>query len=49
MWQVSGRSDVTYQERVRMDMYYIRNWSIWLDLYIILKTFGVVFGGKGAY
>jgi lipopolysaccharide/colanic/teichoic acid biosynthesis glycosyltransferase len=32
LWQVSGRSDVTYEERVRLDMHYIRNYSIWLDL-----------------
>lgn len=48
-WQVSGRSDVTYDERVRMDMYYIRNWSIWLDLHLLLQTIPVVLWGRGAY
>ncbi|WKZ47746.1 MAG: sugar transferase [Anaerolineales bacterium] len=49
LWQVSGRSDVSYDERVRMDMYYIRNWSIWLDLQILTQTIPVVFKGRGAY
>lgn len=48
-WQVSGRSDVTYDERVRMDMYYIRNWSIWLDLHLLIQTIPVVLWGRGAY
>lgn len=48
-WQVSGRSDVTYDERVRMDMYYIRNWSIWLDLHLLIQTVPVVLWGRGAY
>jgi exopolysaccharide biosynthesis polyprenyl glycosylphosphotransferase len=49
LWQVSGRSDVTYAERVRMDMYYIRNWSIWLDLELLLQTIPAVLRGRGAY
>lgn len=49
VWQVSGRSDVSYEERVRLDMYYIRNWSIWLDIQILLQTFPAVIRGKGAY
>jgi lipopolysaccharide/colanic/teichoic acid biosynthesis glycosyltransferase len=49
LWQVSGRSDLTYQERVNLDMYYIRNWSIWQDLQILLETIPVVFRGTGAY
>ncbi|HXF85225.1 MAG TPA: sugar transferase [Anaerolineales bacterium] len=48
-WQVSGRSDVSYEERVRLDMYYIRNWSIWLDLQILFQTIPVVLKGRGAY
>jgi len=48
-WQVSGRSDVTYQERVRLDMYYIRNWNIWLDLQLLLQTIPAVFFRRGAY
>ena len=49
LWQVSGRSDIDYEDRVRLDMYYIRNWSIWQDLQLILRTFPVVLRGKGAY
>lgn len=49
MWQVSGRSDTGYEERVSLDRYYIQNWSIWLDLWIIIRTVGVVLKGKGAY
>ena len=49
LWQVSGRSDTNYYERVAYDAYYLQSWSIWLDLWIIFKTFGVVLVGKGAY
>jgi Undecaprenyl-phosphate galactose phosphotransferase WbaP len=49
LWQVSGRSDVDYSDRVHFDEYYIRNWSIWLDIYIILRTIWVVIRRKGAY
>lgn len=49
LWQVSGRSDVTYAERVNLDAYYVRNWSVWLDIYILLKTIWVVALGDGAY
>jgi lipopolysaccharide/colanic/teichoic acid biosynthesis glycosyltransferase len=50
LWQVSGRSDLSYQERVQLDMYYIRNYSIWLDLQILfVQTPGVVLRARGAY
>jgi exopolysaccharide biosynthesis polyprenyl glycosylphosphotransferase len=49
LWQVSGRSDISYEERVRLDMYYIRNWSIWLDLQIIFQTIPAVIKRRGAY
>jgi exopolysaccharide biosynthesis polyprenyl glycosylphosphotransferase len=49
LWQVSGRSDIAYDERVRLDMYYIRNWSIWLDLQLILQTIPAVLRAQGAY
>jgi Undecaprenyl-phosphate galactose phosphotransferase WbaP len=49
LWQVSGRSDTTYAERVALDCYYVRNWSVWLDLVIIARTVRVVLFGKGAY
>ncbi len=49
MWQVSGRNNTTFIDRVRMDEYYVRNWSIWLDIYLMLRTIWVVLSGKGAY
>jgi exopolysaccharide biosynthesis polyprenyl glycosylphosphotransferase len=49
LWQVSGRSEVSYQERVQLDMSYIRNWTIWLDLQILLQTLPAVLRGRGAY
>lgn len=49
LWQISGRSDVGYEERVQLDMYYIRNYTIWLDLQILLRTPLAVLKGKGAY
>ncbi len=49
LWQVSGRSDVTYDERVRLDMQYIRNWNIWLDVQILLETIPAVLRQRGAY
>ncbi len=49
VWQVSGRSDVSYEERVRLDMYYIRNWSLWLDLQIVFQTIPAVLKSRGAY
>jgi undecaprenyl-phosphate galactose phosphotransferase, wbaP len=49
MWQVNGRSDTTYEERVAMDTWYVRNWSVWIDLVYLFKTIKTVFTGKGAY
>ena len=49
-WQVSGRNDVLdYQQRIDLDLYYIRNWSPWLDFIILLRTMQVLLTGKGAY
>lgn len=48
-WQVSGRSEVNYDTRVAMDAFYILNWSLWLDIFILIKTVWVVLRGKGAY
>ncbi|MBO4633062.1 MAG: undecaprenyl-phosphate galactose phosphotransferase WbaP [Lentisphaeria bacterium] len=47
-WQVSGRSETTYERRIALDMYYINNWSIWLDYYIFLKTIKEVLTCRGA-
>ncbi|MCL2442177.1 MAG: exopolysaccharide biosynthesis polyprenyl glycosylphosphotransferase [Treponema sp.] len=49
LWQVSGRSNLNYLDRVAYDTYYLKSWSVWMDLWIIFKTFGVVLLGKGAY
>jgi undecaprenyl-phosphate galactose phosphotransferase len=48
LWQVSGRSDVDFASRVEMDVWYVRNWSIWSDVIILLKTVQVVLGRKGS-
>jgi exopolysaccharide biosynthesis polyprenyl glycosylphosphotransferase len=48
-WQINGRSDVELEDAVRLDLFYIDNWSLSLDLYILLKTIGVILLGKGAY
>ncbi len=49
LWQVSGRNNTTYPERVAYDQYYVRNWSVWLDLYILKNTVRTVLTGDGAY
>jgi exopolysaccharide biosynthesis polyprenyl glycosylphosphotransferase len=48
-WQVSGRSNLSYEDRVRLDMHYIRNYTIWLDLQILFQTIPAVLRGSGAY
>ena len=49
LWQISGRNDISYKERVALDRYYITNWSVWLDWYILARTVPVVLGMRGAY
>jgi exopolysaccharide production protein ExoY len=49
LWQVSGRSDVGYNERVKLDIHYVENWNLALDIRIILKTVAVVLARRGAY
>ena len=49
LWQVSGRSNTDYAYRVALDAWYVRNWSLWLDVVILLKTIKVVLRGDGAY
>ncbi len=46
-WQVMGRNETSFKERLELDEYYISNWSIWLDIYIILKTVWVIISGQG--
>jgi exopolysaccharide biosynthesis polyprenyl glycosylphosphotransferase len=49
LWQVSGRSDLSWDDAVRLDLYYVDNWSLVLDLHIMWRTIGVVLRSKGAY
>jgi len=49
LWQVSGRSDSDYTARISYDTYYLQSWSVWLDIWVIFKTFGAVVRGRGAY
>lgn len=49
LWQIKGRSDVSFSKFVAWDIWYINNWSLWLDFIIILRTIPVVLKGKGAY
>lgn len=49
MWQVNGRSDTSYEERVEMDAWYVRNWSMWLDIVFLVKTIEAVLKKEGAY
>jgi exopolysaccharide biosynthesis polyprenyl glycosylphosphotransferase len=49
LWQVAGRSDLTFDDLVRLDFYYLENWSIWLDVTILFKTPFAVFTRRGAY
>ncbi|HPD22741.1 MAG TPA: sugar transferase, partial [Desulfomonilia bacterium] len=49
LWQVSGRNDIDYEERVLLDEYYAKNWSLWLDIEVIIRTFGAVLKKQGAY
>jgi exopolysaccharide biosynthesis polyprenyl glycosylphosphotransferase len=49
LWQISGRNDISYDDRVKLDIYYIENWNLILDIKILVKTAWVVLFGKGAY
>jgi undecaprenyl-phosphate galactose phosphotransferase len=49
LWQISGRSELPFVERNSLDEYYIRNWSLWLDITILLKSIKVLFSRRGAY
>lgn len=48
LWQVSGRSDTGYAERVQLDRWYVRNWTLWHDIAILAKTLPAVFLRRGA-
>ena len=49
LWQVSGRNDMEYSERVELDRTYVRSWAVWSDFMIVMRTVGVMFRRKGAY
>jgi lipopolysaccharide/colanic/teichoic acid biosynthesis glycosyltransferase len=49
LWQVSGRSEVPFHDMVRLDLHYIRNWSLALDIEILLRTLPAVVTSRGAY
>ncbi|MEO5374489.1 MAG: exopolysaccharide biosynthesis polyprenyl glycosylphosphotransferase [Alphaproteobacteria bacterium] len=48
LWQISGRSETGLEEQERLDVYYVRNWSLWLDIHILSRTLSAVLGGRGA-
>jgi undecaprenyl-phosphate galactose phosphotransferase len=48
LWQVSGRSDTSYERRVQLDTWYVDNWSFWHDIIVLLRTIPTVLGGEGA-
>lgn len=49
LWQVSGRNDISFEGRLILDCWYVRNWSVWLDIVLLCRTIKVVFGKNGAY
>lgn len=49
LWQISGRNDLPYRERINLDVYYLQNWSIWLDIHILMHTVLTVMQRRGAY
>jgi lipopolysaccharide/colanic/teichoic acid biosynthesis glycosyltransferase len=49
LWQISGRSDLSWDDSIRLDLYYVENWSMAADLLIAAKTAKVVFSSAGAY
>ncbi|MBN1756118.1 sugar transferase [bacterium] len=49
LWQVSGRSDLPFDTMAKLDLYYINNWSLWMDLTILVRTIPAIISGKGAY
>lgn len=49
MWQVCGRNNTSYEERLQLVAYYVRSWSLWMDIYLLMKTVRIVLFGRGAY
>jgi Undecaprenyl-phosphate galactose phosphotransferase WbaP len=48
-WQVAGRNDISFSERVQIDAYYVRDWSVWLDLVLLARTVEILVFGRGSY
>jgi undecaprenyl-phosphate galactose phosphotransferase len=49
LWQVSGRNELRFEQRLQLDEYYVRNWSLWMDIAVLLRTINSVLRGEGAY
>ena len=49
LWQVNGRHDLAFADYVRYDLFYVENWSLTMDLYILAKTVPALLGGRGSY
>jgi lipopolysaccharide/colanic/teichoic acid biosynthesis glycosyltransferase len=49
LWQINGRSDLSFDEMVRLDLFYAEHWSLWLDIKVMLRTVPAVVRGSGAY
>ena len=49
LWQISGRSNLGFDDLVRLDFFYLENWSLWMDITILAKTIPAVLSGRGAY
>ncbi|MBC7943045.1 sugar transferase, partial [Candidatus Saccharibacteria bacterium] len=48
IWQVSGRSELSFEERIELELFYAQNWTFWLDIKILFRTVGVVLRKRGA-
>jgi len=49
LWQIAGRSDLTFEEKLKIESWYVLNWNLWMDMFIIARTIPAVLSGKGAY
>ncbi|MCS7245734.1 MAG: exopolysaccharide biosynthesis polyprenyl glycosylphosphotransferase [candidate division WOR-3 bacterium] len=49
LWQISGRSDLNFETKLKLETWYVLNWNFWLDIFIIIRTIPIVISGKGAY
>ncbi len=49
LWQISGRSNLTFEEKLKIESWYVLNWNLWMDMFIIARTIPAVLSGKGAY